>query len=91
MNPYRENKDTVQGDIFAEYRLKEKKKNKTERGELLKYFSEKLDKPIGYVAMRCKGMEVVDLYFLKAIADKYSLEGKGPWAKCWYGAIKEAK
>lgn len=90
MNPYPHERP-INEDPFKGYQLKIEKNKKTERGELLKYFAERVDKPIGYVAMRCSGMKVEDLYFLKAIADKYSLEGKGPWAKCWYGALKEAK
>lgn len=57
---------------------------KTERGEFLKYFSEKIGKPIGYAAMKLKGIPTEDLYFIQKACDQYD----GPWAKCFYGSLK---
>lgn len=56
----------------------------TERGEFLKYFSSKIEKPVGYVAMRLKGIPTEDLYFIQKSCDQYN----GPWAKCFYGSLK---
>ncbi len=57
---------------------------KTERGEFLKLFASKINKPIGYVAMRLKGIPTEDLYFIQKQCDQY----KGEWAKCFYGMLK---
>ncbi len=60
---------------------------KTERGELLKEFAEKLSKPIGYVAMRLKGFSVQDMYYIRSIAEDGARRGE-PWAKVFYGSLK---
>jgi hypothetical protein len=60
------------------------KTKKTERGEFLKKFGEKIGKPIGYVAMRLTGVPTADFYFIEKQCDNY----KGPWAKCFYGMLK---
>ena len=57
---------------------------KTERGEFLKYFAEKIGRPIGYVAMRLKRVPTTDLYFIQKQCDSY----EGPWSKAFYGMLK---
>lgn len=67
------------------------KKSGNERGDLLKEFSERLHKPIGYVAMRLKGMQDLQtLYHIKSMADQEERRGT-PWAKTFYGSIKDRK
>lgn len=73
--------------LFAKYQQPIKVKKTSERGELLKYFSEKLGRPIGYVAMRLTGMDLKTLYYLKSTCDSEERRGT-PWAKVWYGSIK---
>lgn len=60
---------------------------KTERGELLKYFAGKINKPIGYVAMRLTGFAVKDMYYLKSLCDQEEKRGT-PWGKAFFGSIK---
>lgn len=59
----------------------------TERGELLKYFSQKIGKPIGFVAMKLTGFKLPDLYYLKSTCDDAERRGT-PWGKVFYGSIK---
>lgn len=63
------------------------KKSSNERGELLKYFAEKIKKPIGFVAMRLTGFSVKDMYYIKSICDQEERRGE-PWSKIFYGSIK---
>jgi len=91
MNPYHEvpePKIVSAQDLFGNFRLIPTKKKQSERGELLRYFSQKLDKPIGFVAMKCARLTVEDLYYMKSVADRYENESKGPWGKCWNGMLK---
>lgn len=60
---------------------------RSERGELMEYFAKKLSKPIGYVAYKLTGFKVPDMYYLKSICDQAEQRGE-PWAKVWYGSIK---
>lgn len=64
---------------------------KTERGEILKSFAEKLGwfdskgKPaIGRVARAVQGIPTGDLYYIQKQCDSY----KGPWAKAFHGMMK---
>lgn len=78
---------TTTSTLFAQYSLPQKKKV-TERGELLSYFAQKTEKPIGYIAMRLKKMhDLPTLYFIKSSADAYEQQGN-PWSKCFYGMLK---
>ncbi len=75
-------------DLFGKMHVSlETKSRKTERGELLKYFSGKMGKPIPWVAVKVEGLEVADLYYLKSICDKYEVEGK-PFGKAFNGSLK---
>jgi hypothetical protein len=74
-----------------------KKDRRTERGELLKYFRNKINagrlgtkyKPLsmGYFAMRLSYMSVPDLYHLKSICDDAQRRGGG-FSKMFFWAIK---
>lgn len=65
------------GDLMAK-RLPQKKGRATERGELLKYFNERITNKKGkrfgipFIAMKCQGMSVQDLYHLKSVCDQES-------------------
>ncbi len=63
------------------------KKKITERGELMSYFSKKLDKKIPYVAFKLTSVPTQDLYFIKSSCDDYERRG-GIWAKAFYGSLK---
>lgn len=75
------------GNLFKMPEQGPKKDRKTERGELLKYFSQKTGKPIGYIAMRLTGFKLPDLYFLKSNCDSEERRGV-PWGKVFWGSIK---
>lgn len=61
---------------------------KTERGELLKYFSEKLRMPIPRVARHLSHLkELQDLYYLKSECDQAVQRGI-PFGAAWWTAIK---
>lgn len=64
------------------------KDRKTERGELLRYFSSKLHLPIPRVVGKLgPGLSVEDLYYIKSAADSYERDGN-PWGKAFYGMLK---
>lgn len=71
---------------ISAYKLPEVKRGNP-RGDLLKYFSEKLHKPIGYVAMRVTGFTLEDLYYLRSICDSEEKRGT-PFGKVFYGSLK---
>ena len=56
----------------------------SERGELLKYFSEKTKRPIKFIAFKLTGISTPDLYYIKKQCDRYN----GPWAKAFFGMLK---
>lgn len=56
----------------------------TERGELLKKFSVKTGKPLGFIAYRLTGIPTRDLYFIEKQCDTY----QGPWSKAFFGMLK---
>lgn len=64
-----------------------KKSRKTERGELLKYFSQKTGWTIPRLCGKLVGLEVKDFYYIKSICDDYERRG-GVWAKCFFGSLK---
>lgn len=66
------------------------KRKPTERGELLKYFSQKTGKSIGELCGRFipPGLTVQDFYYMKSNADAYEREGKGPWSVAFFGSLK---
>lgn len=92
MNPYGEPRDPeihTMNDLFGNLRMAPAKKRQTERGELLRYFSERTEKPISYIAYRlAKMQDLATLYHIKASADAYEREKKGPWTKAFYGMLK---
>lgn len=66
----------------------EQPKNKaTERGELLKYFAQKLNRPIPYVAFRLTGMDIPTLYYIKSECGQAEYRGI-PWGAAFYTSIK---
>lgn len=64
-----------------------KKSNKTERGELLKYFAGKLHLTIPRVAFHLTGFKLPDLYYMKSVCDDEERRGN-IWAKVFWGSIK---
>lgn len=75
-------------DLFnVERYMKPSGKILTERGILLSKFSEKIGKPIPYVAFRLTKVPLCDLYHM----DKQCSNYKGGYAKCWYGSLKVKK
>lgn len=69
-------------DLFGTFRFIATKGS--ERGMLLKYFSEKTKKPLPYIAFKLTGIPTPDLYHIKKQCDTY----KGPWAKAFFGMLK---
>lgn len=65
-SPYADETPPIPGRLFTGTLILHKKKRMTERGELLKVFAQKTDKPIGYIAMRLKNFQLLDLYFIDA-------------------------
>lgn len=64
------------------------KTRKTERGELLKYFSGKLKMPIPRVAKHLEHLkEVRDLYYLKSDCDQAEARGV-PWSAAFWTGIR---
>ncbi len=63
------------------------KKKGTERGELLKYFAQKLHKKIPYVAFKLTGMDLNTLYYIKSECDQAEQRGI-PWGAAFYSSIK---
>jgi hypothetical protein len=89
-NPYRvenENVLTATSTLFAGYTLPERQKRVNERGELLKYFSQKLKQPIPRFVAKLTGLQVPDLYYIKSAADSYEKQGH-PWSKAFHGMLK---
>lgn len=77
------------GDLFGNLHVSlEHKTRKTERGELLLYFSQKTGKPIPYIAMRLEKVPTPDLYFIQKSCDTYASTGKGAWGKAFFGSLK---
>lgn len=75
------------GTLFASYVLPVKNRA-TERGELLKYFSTKLARPIPRVAAYLKGMQDLQtLYFIKSSCDQAEARGI-PWGAAFHTSIK---
>lgn len=92
MNPYKED-DTDSKvhtglDLFGNFRVVTVKKRQSERGELLRYFSTQTGRPIPMLARKLQGLEMQDLYFIKSSCDSYAREGKGPFAKAFFGMLK---
>lgn len=75
------------GDLVPN--IKQEKSNKTERGELMKYFCDRLNvsrvkdglKPIGMgrMGMLLQGIPTKDLYYLKSICDSAKHFSKKFW------------
>jgi len=91
MNPYAEEpgpKIQSATDLFGRLVPQAPRSDGQKRNDLLKAFSKKLNRPIGYVAMRCTGLSLADLYYIQSVADKYELEGKGAWGRAFNGMLK---
>lgn len=79
-------KDTA--SLFASYRVPETKTRTSERGELLKYFSQKLQRPIPRVAGYLKGLQdLKTLYYIKSDCDQAEARGI-PWGAAFYTSLK---
>lgn len=63
------------------------KKRASERGDFLKYFAKRTDRPIKYIAFRLTGIPTADFYYIQKQCDSY----KGPWAKAFFGMLKPKK
>ena len=90
MNPYHSpqvNEPKSATDLFGQYKITPKGR-KTERGELLKYFAQKTKRDIKFIAYKCTGLSIQDLYYIKSSADRYENEGKGAWGKAFFGMLK---
>lgn len=94
MSPYAEVPDIqpkALADLFGGYTTQRPKKaRQSERGTLLEHFSQKLSMPIPRFVWRLTGLSIKDLYYINSICDSYEREGKGVWAKCFYGSLKPA-
>ncbi len=75
-------------NLFGEYVLPQQKKGQSERGNLLSYFSQKTGWAIPRLTYKLQGLSVSDYYYIKSVCDKYELEGKGAWGKCFNGMLK---
>lgn len=76
--------------LFANYKMPQPTKAKaaTERGELLKYFSQKLQRPIPRVATYLKGMQdLKTLYYIKSDCDQAEARGI-PWGAAFHTSLK---
>lgn len=70
-------------------RKEPEKRRVSKRGELLKYFSKKTGWNIPRLARKLAHLkDLEDWYYIKSISDKYELESRGPWAKCFFGSLK---
>lgn len=65
----------------------EQKSRKTERGELLTHFSQKLNMPIPRIAFHLTGFKLPDLYYIKSLCDSEEKRGTS-WGKTFWGSIK---
>ena len=74
-------------EVAIQMPLIQVKNNKTERGELLKYFAQKLNLTIPRVAFHLTGFKLPDLYYMKSVCDDEERRGN-IWAKVWWGSIK---
>lgn len=72
-----------QVELLEQYKVVPKSR-RSERGDLLEYFSTKTGKPIPYIAMRLTGIPTSDLYYIQKQCDQYD----GPWGKAFFGMIK---
>lgn len=88
MNPYSEDSTPVfsMKDLFGEYKVVPTKKRQSERGELLRYFSQKTGKDIKFIAMKVQGMDLATLYYIKSACTDYELQGN-PFAKAFNGIV----
>jgi hypothetical protein len=84
-------------DLFGGIRVPQKKGRRSERGDLIDYFLEKLSPgwhgarklTFGYLAFRLTGFNREDLYFLKSNCDQEERRGQ-PWGKIFWGSIKSS-
>lgn len=76
--------------LFHEYEIPPKKARATERGELLKFFSEKMSRSIPFMAKRLAHLDIPDLYYLQSVCISYEREGK-EFGKAFNGSLKVRK
>lgn len=68
-------------------------KSKSERGDLLSYFYEKISPTykgklrMSSLAFRTSHLQLPDLYYLKSKCDQEERRGE-PWAKVFWGSLK---
>lgn len=76
---------------------KTKKSRATERGDLLTYFTECVNKErdgtkykkvrIPFIATKVSHLSTADLYYLRSSCDDARRRGYG-WSKCFFGSLK---
>lgn len=74
--------------LFSGYEIKDTKK--TERGDLLIFFSEKMKRKIAYVAYRVSHLTIEDLYYLKSDCVQAEVRGV-PFGAAFNQALKVPK
>jgi hypothetical protein len=84
-------------DLFAQNAKLPKKTRRTERGDLLDYFTHNanLDRDglkykklkISFMAWKLQGLKVKDLYYLKSVCEQERRRG-GSWSKAFWGSLK---
>jgi hypothetical protein len=75
-------------DLFGAFRYIPSKKRQSERGILLEYFASKTGRTIPMLANKLAGLSLQDLYYIRSAASSYENEGKGPFAKAFFGMLK---
>lgn len=78
-------------DLLQDYKLPEKSR-KTERGELLKFFSQEVQRPIRLIGIRLSHYSIQDLYGLKsAYTDRLGRDGRDAANKNWWWTTRTEK
>lgn len=70
------------------YQLPQRRKRANERGDLLVYFASKLDRKIPSFSWALKGLELVDLYYIKSDCDQAEARGI-PWGAAFWSSLKK--
>ncbi len=82
--------------LFGNYQLPTKKssaaraKGTSERGELLVWIAEHVQKPVGQIAFYTKGLKVQDLRYIQSVMTQESKRGTPMWQVFW-GSVKPRK
>lgn len=83
--------------LSLRYQKSEKKSRASERGDLLKYFTDKINLErdgkkykkvsVGYTARKLSHLTVPDMYYLKSTCNDATSRGYS-WSKCFFGSLK---